>query len=165
MARWVMTVRPWGFQVVIDMDELRESVELTVDMNWSLEDATLMIKGAVCKSVRCHLFFMQRGKGIAASNLELLSDQQGCTPLISRGFSLCHVLFSQNASDLPQASKLEIKGAPSLGKISTGSDHMPSLLGLTTLATAAPSKKLASEVDLEEERALKRPRGGEAGRH
>ena len=60
VARWVMTVRSWSFQVVIDMGELRGSVELTVDMNWSLEDATLMIKGAVFKSVRCHLFFMQR---------------------------------------------------------------------------------------------------------
>ena len=60
LGRWVMTVRPWGFQVVLDMDELREGVQLTVDMNWSLEDATLMIKGAVCKTVRCHLFFVQR---------------------------------------------------------------------------------------------------------
>ena len=34
-----MTVRPWGFQVVIDMDELREGVQLAVDMNRSLEDA------------------------------------------------------------------------------------------------------------------------------
>ena len=71
MVRWVMTVRPWSIQVVI---ELRECVELTVDMNWSLEDATLMIKGAVCKSVRCHLFFKQRRKGTAAGNLELHND-------------------------------------------------------------------------------------------
>ena len=34
-----------GFQVVTDMDELRESVELTVDMNWSLADATLNQSG------------------------------------------------------------------------------------------------------------------------
>ena len=51
LGRWVMTVRPWGFQVVLDMDGLREGAQLTVDMNWSLEDATLMIKGAVCKTV------------------------------------------------------------------------------------------------------------------
>ena len=38
---------------------------------------------------------------------------------------------------------------------------MPSLLGLTTLATAAPSKKPASEVGLEEERTPKRPRAEE----
>ena len=36
-----------------------------------------MIKGAVCKSVRCHLFFMQRRKGTAAGNQELQNDQQG----------------------------------------------------------------------------------------
>ena len=49
LGRWVMTVGPWGFQVVLDIDELREGV-----MNWSLVDATLMIKGAGCKTLRCH---------------------------------------------------------------------------------------------------------------
>ena len=44
---------------------------------------------------------------------------------------------------------------------------MPSVVGLTTLATAAPSKTPASEVGLEEERAPKGPRrrtGRGAGR-
>ena len=66
-----------GFHVVIDKDDLREGVQLTVDVNWSLEDATLMIKGAVCKTVRCHLFFVQRRTGAGAGNLELQNDKQG----------------------------------------------------------------------------------------
>ena len=77
LARWVMAVRPWGFQVVIDMDELRVGDQLTVDMKLSLEDAALMIKLAVRKTVRCHLFFVQQGKGAGAGNLELQNDKQG----------------------------------------------------------------------------------------
>ena len=92
LGRWVMTVRPWGFQAVPDMDELREGVQLTVPV-------------AVLQAL----------------------NQRRASP----------------------------------GMFSTGSDDMPSLPGLTTLATAAPSKKLAPAVDLEEERARKRRRGGE----
>ena len=66
---------------------------------------------------------------------------------------------SQDASGLSQSNQLQPKLAP--GKFSTRSDDMPSLLGLATLATAAPSKKPESEVGLEEERTLKRPRARE----
>ena len=99
------------------------------------------------------------GKGTAASNLELHNEQGVDASDFQRLLSLsCAV---SDASRLSQSSKLEIKGALSPGKFSTGSDDMLSLPGLTTLATAAPSKKLASEVGLEEERAWKRSRGGE----
>ena len=156
-----MTVRPWGFQVVIDKDELREGVQLTVDMNWRLEDATLMIKGAVCKTVRCHLFFVHRGKGAGARNFELQNDKQGVDAIDFQKLLDLPCDVSEDASGLSRSNQLQLKLAPSPGKFPTGSDDMPSLLGLTTLATAAPSKKPASEVGLEEERTPKRPRAGE----
>ena len=161
LGRWVMKVRPWCFQAVLDMDELREGVQLTVDMTWSLEDATLMIRGAVCKTVRCHLFFVQRGIGAGAGNLELQNDKQGVDAIDFQKLLALPCAVSQDASGLSQSNQLQLTLAPSPGKFSTRSDDMPSLLGLTTLATAAPSKKPASEVGLEEERTPKRPRAGE----
>ena len=156
LRRWVMTVRPWGFQAVLDMGELREGVQLTVDMNWSLEDATLMIKGQVCKTVRCN---GEQALAPGTSSCRMMSREW--TPMISRSFSLCRVPFRRMPVACRSPNELQLTLAPSPGKFSTRSDDMPSLLGLTTLATAAPSKKPASEVGLEEERTPKRPRAGE----
>ena len=117
-----------------------------------------MIKGAVCKSVRCHLFFLRRRKGTAACNLELQKEKQGMDAVDFQRLLALPCAVSKDASGLSQSSQLQIKRALSPGKFPTRSDDMPSL-GLTTLATAAPSKKPTAEVGLE--RAPKRPCRGQ----
>ena len=95
-----------GFHVVIDKDDLREGVQLTVDVNWSLEDATLMIKGAVCKTVRCHLFFVQRRTGAGAGNLELQNDKQGVDAIDFQKLLASQRAVSEDASGLSQSNQL-----------------------------------------------------------
>ena len=93
LARWVMTVWPWGFQVVIDMDELREGVQPTVDMNWSLEDATLMIKGHCARPYDATCSSCNGKKSLAPGTSSCRMISREWTPLISRSFSLCRVPF------------------------------------------------------------------------
>ena len=83
---------------------------------------------------------MQRRKRIAVDNLEFQNDQQ----VVWRLSLSCAV--SEDASGLSQSSMLEIKGARSPGKFSTGSDDTPSSPPslIPVVETAVPVKVFTS---------------------